>query len=126
MGEALSSLQLATLINIKLPPDYDMVSRALRVRVTTKQLDFDDLSSLLLEEESLIMSQGKLLVTPRGSAPGSDQACAGVERPKSRRRCYKCGVRGHMARDCKSKKKDADSSSDSKSAQVVVEAIALF
>ena len=58
MGAALSSLQLAALIIIKLPPDYDMVPQALLVQVMTKQLDFDDLRSFLLEEESLLPSMG--------------------------------------------------------------------
>ena len=70
MGAALSSLQLVALIIIKLPPDYDMVSWALRVQVTTKHVDFDDLNSLLLEEESLLVSQGKLSVTPTNSVLG--------------------------------------------------------
>ena len=92
MGAALSSLQMVALIIIKLPLDYDMVSRALRVQVTTKQLDFDDLNSLLLEEESLLVSQGKLSVTPRGSASSSDEAYASVEKSKNKSKsmCYKC------------------------------------
>ena len=130
MGAALSSLQMVALIIIKLPLDYDMVSRALRVQVTTKQLDFDDLNSLLLEEESLLVSQGKLSVTLRGSAPHSDEAYASVEKPKrSRSRCYKCKIQGHLARDCKPKKKDADLSCDSEAthlAHVAVEAVVPF
>ena len=75
--------------------------------------------SLLLEEESLLVSQGKLLATPRGSVPGDDKAYAGVEKPKkSKSRCYKCGLQGHLARDCTSKKKDGESPSNSDPAQV--------
>ena len=55
---------------------------------------------------------------------GGGQAYASVEiLKKSRSMCYKCGVRGHLARDCTSKKKDGESSFDSRLARVVVEAV---
>lgn len=41
----------------KLPQEYDVVARALRCQVTSQDLDFDDLSSLLLEEECVLSSQ---------------------------------------------------------------------
>ena len=72
-------------------------------------------------EESLLVSQGKLSVTPTGSVFDGDQAYAGVEKPKkSRSKCYKCGVWGHLARDCMFKKKDGEPSSDSNSAQATI------
>ena len=59
------------------------------------------------------MSQGKLLVTPIVSVPDDDQAYDGIVKSKrSKSRCYKCGVRGHLVRDCTSKKKDGELSFD--------------
>lgn len=70
MSAALSYAQLASLILTKLPSDYDMVARALRCQVTKNQLDFDDLSSLLLEEESVLVAQGKVRVSSTGMEHG--------------------------------------------------------
>ena len=44
-----------------------------------------------------------------------------VLRNQSKSMCYKCGVRGHLVRDCMSKKKDGESSMDSDPTLVVVE-----
>lgn len=61
MDAALISLQLVALTLINLPLAHDMVSHALRCPVMNSQLDFDDLCFLLLEEDSVLLSQGKLL-----------------------------------------------------------------
>ena len=66
MDAAFTTLQLAALILIKLPLAYDMVSRALRCEVPNSQLDFDDLFSKLLKEESILLSQSKLTPTTTG------------------------------------------------------------
>ena len=58
MGVTLSSGQLATLILMKLPLDYRVISQALQCRVIKNKLNFDDLDSLLLEEESILITQG--------------------------------------------------------------------
>lgn len=57
MNAALTSSQLSALLLTKLPQEYDIVARALRCQVTSQDLDFDDLSSLLLEEECVLSSQ---------------------------------------------------------------------
>ena len=58
------------------------------------------------------------------------KAYPSVEQPKkSTSKCYKCRKQGHTARDCKSQKKDDDSSFDSEAAHpahVVLEAAAPF
>lgn len=60
-----------------------MISQALRVQVTTKQLEFDDLNTLLLEEESLPLSQDKVLVASSSSVPvGSICYCLETEEEK--------------------------------------------
>lgn len=81
--------QLAALVLTKLPREYDIVSRELQCRVTKDQLDFDDLSSLLVEEESVLLSQGKLKVTPFG-----DQAL--IKQKKCQSLGFNCGKKGHL------------------------------
>ena len=111
MGAALTSSQLSTLILTKLPPDYDMVARALRCQISKTNLDFDDLSSLLLEEEIVLVSQGK---RKNLSITSGDQVHAAVNtNKKGRPRRFTCGKKGHLSRDCpqkdKSKSKDQPS-----------------
>ena len=101
MNSPLTSTQLAALVLTKLPEEYEMVSRALRLQVTKEQLEFDDLSSFLIEEEAVLISQGKIQVQK-----SADSALTVTEsNKKSRSHCYKCSKRGHLARDCKSKAK---------------------
>ena len=109
MGAALTSSQLSALILTKLPPDYDMVARALRCQISKTNLDFDDLSSLLLEEEIVLVSQGKL---KNLSITSGDQVHAAVNtKKKGRPRCFTCGKKGHLSRDCP-QKKDKSKSKD--------------
>ena len=84
---AITSSQLASLVLTKVPDEYDMVAKALRSQLTDKQLDFEHLSSLLLEEEIVLIGQGKLKV----SGTTGEQALA-VEQPKKKRkpRCFTC------------------------------------
>ena len=110
MESSLSSTQLAALVLTKLSEDYDMVGKALRLQITKNKLEFEDLSSFLLEEESVLISQGKLRVKT-----SSDSSFAvNDSQKKSKGHCFKCGKRGHLARDCKSLAKDKDSDKDDK------------
>ncbi|MCO5560548.1 hypothetical protein L7F22_014163 [Adiantum nelumboides] len=60
MNSSLTSTQLAALVLTKLPEEYETVLRALRLQVTEEKLEFDDLSSFLIEEETKLISQGKV------------------------------------------------------------------
>ena len=112
MNSALTGTQLAALVLVKLPADYDSISQSLRLQVTKNKLEFDDLSSLLIEEETVLISKGKVRV--RVSNTGETADSSQVTK-KGKGRCYKCGKRGHLSRDCKSidrksKKKSKDTS----------------
>ena len=87
-----------------------MVGKALRLQITKNKLEFEDLSSFLIEEEFVLISQGKLRVKT-----SSDSSFAvNDSQKKSKGRCFKCGKRGHLARDCKSLAKYKDSNKDAK------------
>lgn len=107
MNSALYSTQLAALVLIKLPEDYDVISKALRLQVTKNKLEFDDLSSLLIEEEAILIAQGKVRIS--GSTQNSGEALAAPVTKKGKSRRFKCGKRGHLARDCKSQDKTKNS-----------------
>lgn len=97
ISAALTSSQLASLILTKLPPKY-MVAQALRSQLTKDKLDFDNLSSLILEDERVLISQGKLKHLSIGA---SDQALKGDNTKKKRRpQCFACGKKCHLSRDC--------------------------
>ncbi|MCO5601782.1 hypothetical protein L7F22_055907 [Adiantum nelumboides] len=128
MESSLSNPQLAALVLTKLPEDYDIVGKALRLQITKNKLEFDDLSSFLIEEEFVLIAQGKLRIK---SSSDSSFMANDIQK-KSKGRCFKCWKHGHLARDFKSSAKgknvdhgnkgsskgkhdeDADSDADSK------------
>ncbi|MCO5605219.1 hypothetical protein L7F22_059399 [Adiantum nelumboides] len=66
MHSALTSTQLATLVLTKLLEEYEMVARALCLQVTKEKLDFGELSSFLIEEEEVLVSQDNIRVSKGG------------------------------------------------------------
>mgnify|MGYP002651774161 CR=1 FL=1 len=51
MESSLTSTQLAALVLTKLPSEYDMVAKALRLQVSKDKLVFEDLSSFLIRRK---------------------------------------------------------------------------
>ena len=94
---------------MKLPEDYDSISQSLRLQVTKNKLEFEDLSSFLIEEETILIAKGKVRVrvSNTGEAAHSTQVTK-----KGKGRCFKCGKRGHLSRDCKSTDKKSKKSKD--------------
>ncbi|MCO5560611.1 hypothetical protein L7F22_014227 [Adiantum nelumboides] len=92
---------LGQLFNLKFDAQSLMQSFLMKAKITKNKLEFDDLSSFLIEEESKLIVQGKLRIKSSNDLFFT----ANNNQKKSKGRCFKCGKHGHLARNFKSSTK---------------------
>lgn len=122
LGHTIEENERAELLLQSLPDSYDQLVINLTNNILSDYLQFDDVASAILEEEcrrqnkedrlassqqaeALSMTRGRS--TERGSS-GSQNHGRSKSRSKKNIKCYNCGKKGHVKKDCWSKKKSGD------------------
>ena len=123
-GGTLDSLDLITSILAGLPKEYDTSVQILES--STDRLTLPDIhSKLLVAEQRLQRGRGEseadatALAAANPSPMSNPHAAAGGKTPSKGRTCFYCGKPGHIAKDCRKKKRDQSAGSGGGSANAV-------
>jgi hypothetical protein len=109
IGMPLRSEDLARRCLRALPPKFDGFVTALTTAVRPTPLTFEEFSSMVMEEEMRLKVRSSADEAYAASAKGKGKSKDSGESSdrKKKMKCFYCGKKGHMAKECRKKQSDA-------------------
>lgn len=108
VGEEAKDQETALQFLAGLPPAYDMITTVLTAG--NDELTIDKVLPKLLSVEQMATQPSRPTEAALFAKPGWKHSRISSGKPRDNRSCFYCGKKGHLARDCKKKKRDETTS----------------